>query len=152
MSWRRRLQAPAVTSLDLHPNLAEILAVLSQVPRLTERDIAELAAAWRDTTYLSVARDHALAPDSPLVVEVLAAFERVDAVFREELSASDDALFAHGSGATVKPHVVSTALKAVRDALAAAYARPVLARAEHTALMAPWRRVVAANGSPSARS
>jgi hypothetical protein len=152
MSLRRQLKARAITSLDLHPNLAEILAVLSQVPQLAERDIAGLAAAWRDTTYLSIARDHALAPDSPLVVDVLAAFERVDAVFRDELSASDDSLVARPSGATVKPQVVTIALKAVRDAVAAAYARPVLARAEHAALMAPWRRVVAANGSPSARS
>jgi hypothetical protein len=152
MSLRRQLKARAITSLDLHPNLAEILAVLSQVPQLTERDIAGLAAAWRDTTYLSIARHHALAPDSPLVVEVLAAFERVDAVFRDELSASDDALVAHAAGATVKPQVVTIALKAVRDAVAAAYARPVLARAEHAALMAPWRLVVAANGSHGARS
>jgi hypothetical protein len=121
-----------VTSLDLHPNLAEILGILTRVPQLTDREVTGLAHAWRDTTYLSLARDHALRPDSPLVIDVLAAFGRVDTVFDEELTGD----------------AVTVALKAVRDALAAAYAKPVLARAEYTALMSPWRRVFAVNGEP----
>ena len=39
--------------------------------------------------------------------------------------------------------MVVVALKAVRDALAGAYARPVLSRAEHAALLRPWRAVYA---------
>jgi hypothetical protein len=132
MSWRSPRRSTSVTSLDLHPNLAEILGILTRVPQLTDREVTGLAHAWRDTTYLSLARDHALRPDSPLVIDVLAAFGRVDTVFDEELTGD----------------AVTVALKAVRDALAAAYAKPVLARAEYAALMSPWRRVFAVNGEP----
>src|SRR5205085_8858695 len=105
--------------------------------------------------YLSTARDHALAPDSPLILDVLAAFERVDAVFNDELcgtwiDGSD------GLDTAVKPKVIGVALKAVRDTLAAAYAKPALSRSEYAALMMPWRRVFPAEGTdqpaPSAQS
>ncbi|MDQ1487355.1 MAG: hypothetical protein QOJ62_3048 [Actinomycetota bacterium] len=164
MAWRRRT---VVTSLDVHPNLAEILGILSQVPQLTDRDMAGLAGVWRDTASLASARDRALRPDAPLVVEVLAAFDRVDAVFDAELSAIDDwADDSYGTAAspggdhnghigdvfsaTLKPHVVNNALKAVRDALAAAYARPVISRAEHAGLIGPWRHVFPAGQSARA--
>ena len=51
MPWRRQRASRWVTSLDLHPNLAEILGVLSQLPRLTGNDMACLAQGWRDTTF-----------------------------------------------------------------------------------------------------
>ena len=41
----------------------------------------------------------------------------------------------------VEADVTVRALKAVRDAIAAAYARPVLTRSEHSALLRPWRAV-----------
>ena len=161
MSWRRRT---VVTSLDVHPNLAEILGILSRVPQLTDREMAGLAGAWRDTTPLASARDHALRPDTPLVVEVLAAFDRVDAVFDAELAAIDDwandnsgsagsdheARIGDLFSATLKPQVLNTALKAVRDALAAAYARPVIRHAEYAGLIGPWRRVFPADRSTPA--
>jgi hypothetical protein len=89
-----------------------------------------------------VARAHALGPDTPLVLEVLARFEHVDRVFREELSR--DFLGDDGSATAVKPQVVKHALHAVRDALAAVYARPILSRAEYLALIRPWRRAFSA--------
>ena len=147
LSWLRlpslRRRQPAsrwVSSLDLHPNLAEILGVLTQLPRLTGRDIASLAQGWRDTTFLHVARAHALGPDTPLVLEVLATFERVDQVFRDELCRGEDFLNDDGPATAVKPQVVKHALHAVRDAVAAVYARPILSRAEYLALIGPWHR------------
>jgi hypothetical protein len=141
MSWRRQA---VVTSLEFHPNLSEIVRVLNRIRGLTDRDVARLAGAWRDSSYLAVARDHALAPDSPLVIDVLHAFDCVDAVFDGELGAREvpDAAMASESFTTaLKPQVVSNALKAIRDALAAAYARPILSRAEYLGLMGPWRGV-----------
>jgi hypothetical protein len=142
MPWRRQRASRWVSSLDLHPNLAEILGVLSQLPLLTSSDIACLAQGWRDTTFLHVARAHALGPDTPLVLEVLATFERVDRVFREEISR--DFLGDDGAATAVKPQVVKHALHAVRDAIAAVYARPILSRAEYVALIRPWRRAFSA--------
>jgi hypothetical protein len=101
--------------------------------------MATLAQGWRNTTFVHVARAHALGPDTPLVLEVLATFERVDQVFRDELSRGDDFLGDDGATA-VKPQVVKHALHAVRDAVAAVYARPILSRAEYLALIDPWHR------------
>jgi hypothetical protein len=147
MPWRRQRDSRWVSSLDLHPNLAEILGVLTQLPRLTGRDMASLAQGWKDTTFLHVARAHALGPDTPLVLEVLATFDRVDEVFRDELSRSDvtdyladTGITDDGPATTVKPQVVKHALHAVRDAVAAVYARPILSRAEYLALIGPWHR------------
>jgi hypothetical protein len=147
MPWRRQRDSRWVSSLDLHPNLAEILGVLTQLPRLTGRDMASLAQGWKDTTFLHVARAHALGPDTPLVLEVLATFDRVDEVFRDELSRSDVTDYLADAGITddgpataVKPQVVKHALHAVRDAVAAVYARPILSRAEYLALIGPWHR------------
>ncbi len=142
MPWRRQRASRWVTSLDLHPNLAEILGVLSQLPQLTTRDMTSLAQGWRDTSFLHSARAHALGPDTPLVLEVLARFEHVDRFFREELSL--DFLGDDFAATAVKPQVVKHALHAVRDAIAAAYARPILSRAEYLALMKPWHRAFAA--------
>lgn len=142
MPWRRQRASRWVSSLDLHPNLAEILGILGQLPRLTSRDMACLAQGWRDTTFVHLARARALGPDTPLVLEVLAKFEHVDRVFREELS--NDFLGDDGAATAVKPQVAKHALHAVRDAIAAAYARPVLSRSEYHALIGPWRRAFAA--------
>jgi hypothetical protein len=143
----RRAHAGQVASLHLHPNLPEILAIMRRLHDLTEHELVGLARGWRDTTYLSLVRDHALGPDSPLVIEVLSAFDQVDAVFEDELwvaDAIDAANGGDGSDTAVKRHVVNTAVKAIRDALAAAYARPILARGEYAALMGPWRSAVTA--------
>ena len=142
MLWRRQRTSRWVSSLDLHPNLDEILGVLSQLPRLTSSDMACLAQGWRDTTFVHLARARALGPDTPLVLEVLATFEHVDRVFREELSR--DFLGDDGAATAVKPQVVKHAVHAVRDAIAAAYARPILSRAEYRALIGPWRRAFSA--------
>ena len=140
MPWRRQRASQWVPSLDVHPNLAEILGVLSQLPRLTGHDMATLAQGWRDTTFLHVARAHALGPDTPLVLDVLTTFDRIDQVFRDELSRGDDFFGDDGPATAVKPQVVKHALLAVRDAVAAVYARPVLSRAEYLALIRPWHR------------
>lgn len=123
-----------VARLEEHPNLEEVLGVLAQLAHVTDRDLPRLAEAWTNTVAVAEARSRALSPDSPLICEVLAAFEAVGALFADDLLGEAPYL-------VVAPDVASVALKAVRDAIAAAYARPILARGEHTALMQPWRTV-----------
>jgi hypothetical protein len=129
----RRTQAP-LTRLEDHPNLAEVLGVLSQLAHVEDAALPRLAEAWTNNQAIAAARDRALSPDSPLVLEVLAAFEAVSALFADDL-------LGEAAYVSVDPQVTTTALKAVRDAIAAAYAKPVLSRAEHTALLLPWRTV-----------
>jgi hypothetical protein len=139
--WSRllpRRRRPA--SLDQHPNLHEILNMLARIPQLSDREIARLAHGWRDNRFVAGARHRALSPNSPLVIEVLAAFDRVDAMFARDLAALEDPYDPHDP----EPHIVNTALKAIRDGLAAAYARPILRRGEYAALIGPWRRALPA--------
>jgi hypothetical protein len=128
---RRRLE---LRSLDEHPNLLEILGVLAQLPHVGDEEITKLAVAWHNTVYLADARSRALDPDSPLVLEVLATFEAVQALFSDDLAGE-------ASFCTVDPKVTAVALKAVRDAIAGSYARPVLSRGEYSALLRAWRTV-----------
>lgn len=123
-----------VARLEEHPNLPEILGVLAQLAHIDDSALPALASSWVNSPSLAEARHKALAPDSPLVVEVLAAFEAVGALFADDLAGEAPYL-------TVTRDVTSLALKAVRDAIAAAYARPVLAKREHDALLRPWRSV-----------
>ncbi|MCW2776769.1 MAG: hypothetical protein JWN17_494 [Frankiales bacterium] len=123
-----------VNTLEEHPNLPEVLGVLAQLAHVTDADLVRLAEGWVNTVAVAEARDHALSPDSPLVCEVLAAFEAVQALFADDVRGEAPYL-------TVEASVAVRGLKAVRDAIAASYARPVLARGEHAALMRPWRTV-----------
>lgn len=123
-----------VSALEEHPNLEEVLSVLAQLAHIGDADLQQLADAWCNHAALAEARDKALSPDSPLVLEALAAFDAVSSLFQDDLAGE-------ASYVTVDPAVTSTALKAVRDAIAAAYARPALTRTEHAMLMAPWRTV-----------
>jgi hypothetical protein len=129
-----RRKSASIVSLDEHPNLPEILGVLAQLPHIADRDLRSLAASWHNTVFLAEARARALDPDSPLVLEVLAAFEAVQSLFADDVSGEPDYV-------DVEPEVAAVALKAIRDAIAAAYARPILSRAEHGALLAAWRAV-----------
>lgn len=124
----------SVARLEEHPNLAEVLGVLAQLAHIGDDDVVALADSWVNSPSLSQARDRALSPDSPLVVEVLAAFDALSAVFADDLVGEADYV-------VVASEVTVRALKAVRDAIAAAYARPVLSRTEHSALLRPWRSV-----------
>ncbi len=123
-----------VARLEEHPNLSEILGVLAQLAHVADGDLPLLAEAWTNDAFVADARDVALSPDSPLVLEVLAAFEAVDALFEEDL-------LGEAAYVTVDPVVTTKALKAVRDALAGVYARPVLSRTDYAALLRPWRAV-----------
>lgn len=123
-----------ISVLEDHPNLAEILGVLAQLAHIRDSDLPELAGAWNNTIALAEARDRALSPDSPLVLEALAAFEALTALF-------DDDLRGEAPYVTVDCDVTTTALKAVRDAIAATYARPILSRTEYASLMSAWRTV-----------
>ena len=129
-----RRKSASIVSLDVHPNLPEILGVLAQLPHISDADLRRLAEGWHNTVFLAEARARALDPDSPLVLEVLAAFEAVQSLFADDVSGEPDYV-------DVEPEVAAVALKAIRDAIAAAYARPILSRAEHTALLAAWRTV-----------
>ncbi|SNQ46192.1 conserved hypothetical protein [Frankia canadensis] len=133
------LRARRIERLEEHPNLRGILGILAQLVHTTDAELGALAAAWRNSGYLAAARDKALAPDSPLIVEVLAAFDALSAIYADDLAGADYV--------TVEPSVAATALRAMRDAVAASYARPILGRAEYAALMRPWRAVY-----PRARS
>jgi hypothetical protein len=123
-----------ISVLEEHPNLSEVLGVLAQLAHIRDADIPKLADAWHNTVALAEARDRALSPDSPLVLEALAAFEALGALF-------DDDLRGEAAYVTVASDVTTTALKAVRDAIAAAYAKPILSRAEYASLMRAWRVV-----------
>jgi hypothetical protein len=123
-----------ISALDEHPNLPEILGVLAQLPHISDTDLVRLADNWRNTVFLAEARARALDPDSPLVLEVLAAFEAVQALFADDVCGEADYV-------ELDPEVASVALKAIRDAIAASYAEPLLSRTEHAGLMAPWRAV-----------
>jgi hypothetical protein len=131
-----RRKSASIVSLDAHPNLSEILGVLAQLPHVTDTDLRRLADSWHNTVFLAEARARALDPDSPLVLEVLAAFEAVQSLFADDVSGEPDYV-------DVEPEIAAVALKAIRDAIAAAYARPILSRAEHTSLLAAWRTVYA---------
>src|SRR3954463_81728 len=112
-----RRRTAEILSLEDHPNLPEILGVLAQLAHVSDADLPRLAKAWHNTVFLAEARARALSPDAPLVLEVLAAFEAVQALFADDLSGEEDYL-------SVEPEVAAVALKAIRDAIAAAYARP----------------------------
>jgi hypothetical protein len=127
-------RSSTISVLEEHPNLAEILGVLAQLAHIRDADIPKLADAWNNTVAVAEARDRALSPDSPLVLEALAAFEALGALF-------DDDLRGEAAYVTVASDVTTTALKAVRDAIAASYAKPILSRAEYSALMRAWRVV-----------
>jgi len=129
-----RRRTAVIDTLDEHPNLPEILGVLAQLPHISDRDLARLADAWHNTVGLAEARARALDPDCPLILEVLAAFEAVQSLFADDVNGAHDFL-------EIDSEVVTVALKAIRDAVAAAYARPVLSRTEHSGLMAAWREV-----------
>lgn len=126
-------RATPITRLEEHPNLDEVLGVLAQLVHVGDADLPRLADAWRNTPTAAAARARALAPDSPLVCEVLAAFDAVTALFQDDVSGAP--------WITVDTAVAVTALKAVRDAIAASYARPVLTTTEHASLMSAWRDV-----------
>lgn len=134
------LRRTVIARLEEHPNLDEVLGVLAQLVQVTDDDLPRLAQSWTNDGFVAHARDKALSPDSPLICEVLAAFDAVTALFADDVRGDRPYL-------VVDPAVAITALKAVRDAVAAAYARPVLSRGEHSALMRPWRSVY-----PSARA
>ena len=123
-----------ISMLEEHPNLTEILGVLAQLAHIRDDDLPQLAEAWCNTIGVAEARDRALSPDSPLVLEALSAFEAVGALF-------DDDIRGEAAYVTVASDVTTTALKAVRDAIAASYAKPILSRAEYAALMRAWRAV-----------
>jgi hypothetical protein len=125
-----------ISALEEHPNLAEVLGVLAQLAHVGDADLPRLAEAWNNNGAVADARDKALSPDSPLVLEALAAFEALSSLFEEDLAGE-------AAYVTVDPAVTSTALKAIRDAIAGAYAQPVLTRGEHALLMTPWRTVYA---------
>ncbi len=123
-----------ITSTETHPHCAEILGVLAHTVHLDDIDVTRLALAWKDTLDVARARDHALRPETPLILEVLAAFDSVAALFADDLEGTADFV-------NVPAPVTALALKAVRDAIAAAYARPVLSAQEYSDLSRAWHTV-----------
>jgi hypothetical protein len=124
----------AITSTETHPHCAEILGVLAQVVHLDDEGLRRLALAWQDSAEVSRARDKALQPDTPLILEVLSAFDSLAGLFADDLAGTAPYV-------TLPAPTTALALKAVRDAIAAAYARPVLTPQEYAELSAPWHAV-----------
>lgn len=123
-----------ITSTETHPHCAEILGVLAQVVHIEDDGLRRLALAWRDTPDVARARDKALQPDTPLIIEVLTAFDSLAGLFADDLAGTAPYV-------TLPAPTTALALKAVRDAIAAAYARPVLTAQEYAELSAPWHSV-----------
>ncbi|HEU0132659.1 MAG TPA: hypothetical protein VFQ85_16870 [Mycobacteriales bacterium] len=123
-----------ITSTETHPHCAEILGVLAQIVHLDDEGLRRLALAWQDTADVSRARDKALQPDTPLILEVLSAFDSLAGLFADDLAGT-------AAYITLPAPTTALALKAVRDAIAAAYARPVLTAQEYTDLSGPWHSV-----------
>jgi hypothetical protein len=134
-----RRRTVSIETLEDHPNLPEILGVLAQLPHISDRDLERLAAAWHNTVALAEARARALDPDAPLILEVLSAFEAVQSLFADDVEGQLDYC-------SIDPAVATVALKAIRDAIAAAYARPILNRTEHSGLLEAWRTVYPTDG------
>lgn len=128
------MSATRIETLDTHPNAEEIVGVLAQMVQLSDTEISTLAVEWCDTDVTAVARARALDADAPLVLEVLAAFDSLAFLYADDLHGEADYL-------TLPAPVTALALKAVRDAVAAAYAQPVLPAAHYAALVRPWRAV-----------
>ncbi|MHB8341150.1 MAG: hypothetical protein ACYDB7_08240 [Mycobacteriales bacterium] len=128
------VRAVVINSLDEHPNLRDLLAVLAQVAYIDDAAMAHLARSWRNTAIVAQARSRALEPDSPLVLEVLAAFDALSSLYADDIRGAAEYV-------TLAPELTVTGLKAVRDAIAATYARPILSRLQYHALLAPWRAV-----------
>ncbi len=124
---------PECSSLEQHPNAREIRGITAQLPHISDDELRRLADAWHNTVPLADARAAALTTDSPLIVDVLAAFESVQAIFADDVRGADFT--------SVDRNAALVALKAIRDAVAAAYARPIIAPAEHELLMRAWRSV-----------
>lgn len=123
-----------ITSLDDHPNTDEIVDVMARMVDLSDDEITRLPSAWCNDEHVAAARSHALSPDSPLVLEALASFDSLAFLYADDLAGTAEYV-------SVPAPVTALALKAVRDAVAAAYAQPVLSREEHRLLLAPWRAV-----------
>src|SRR4051794_34008085 len=136
---RSRTRLGSIRNLDAHPHADEGLGILSSLPTIGDSELLVLAAEWRNTASIAEARAKALEPDSPLVIEVLACFEAVVALFDDDLAGEADYV-------NVDPRLTTTALKAVRDAIAAAYARPILGASAYRSLIRPWRQVFPAGG------
>ena len=130
----RRIDDRRIERLEQHPNLRGVLGVLARLAHISDDELIMLAQCWRNTPHIAHARDKALGPDSPLIVDVLAAFDAVSALYADDVAGAQDYI-------TVPSDVTTLALKAVRDAIAAAYARPILTRLEYAALNRPWRTV-----------
>lgn len=123
------------TRLDEHPWARDVTAILARVPHLTDEELRGLAAAWRNTHAAASARRRALSPDTLLVVDVLRAFDDIAALYGEDLDGEAGYL-------VVEAGVVSVALKAMRDAVAGTFARPMLSRGDYAALTAPWSSAI----------
>jgi len=125
MFWSARRRP--VTELVSHPNLDEITGIVGQIPLLDVDDLRLLGESWSNTTEAAQARARALDPECPLVVDVLRTFESITTTFRDTVAESDC------------PELAGSGLKALRDAVAGAFARPSLPRRGHKVPLKPGR-------------
>ena len=133
------MAATTYRTIREHPNASVIRDVLARVPQITDAQLAALAESWRDSLDIASARAAALSADGPLILDALSAFDALTEVFADDLAGKPWA-------APLQRGMVRIALKAVRDAIAASYARPVLSTRQYTALMGPWVHVFPERG------
>src|SRR5687767_5024234 len=94
-----------VDTLAEHPNADEILGVLARMVQLSDEQLSSLALGWHDNPLTAAARSRALEPDSPLVLEVLSAFDSLAYLYEDDLHGEAEYL-------TVPAPVAALALKA----------------------------------------
>lgn len=135
-------RATTIRRLEEHPGRDDVLAMLARLPHVSDADLLRLAARWRNDPGVAAARSRALSPDSPLVCEVLAAFDEVAELFEDDLRGEAPYV-------TLDPQVTGRALKSIRDALAGCYAGPILSRWQKRALLAPWKAVYPRPAAPT---
>ena len=131
-----------IDHLEDHPDLPVIMDVLSRLTLVDGSQLAGLAAAWRNDSRTSRWRDLALSPDSPLIMEVLHAFDTITELYADDVAGTSGYL-------TVPGPVAARGVKAIRDALAAAYAKPVLPPHGYLALARPWIVVMGQDENPA---
>ena len=117
-----------IDRLEEHPNLPAILGVLAQLPHIADADLSRLAGVrgeTRNTVSVAEARQRALS----------AVFEVISALFADDIAGGPNYI-------ENDPTVTAVALHAVRDAVTAVHAQPILARWEYDALLTAWRSVI----------
>lgn len=141
MAERDEVPPDAIRTVDGHPNRAAIREILTRAPQITDPQLERLAKAWNQSRTAQHVRNRAWDAGSPLVVDALRSWERINAIFGDDIS-----------GAVPHPTLtvsrVRWAVNAIHDAVAVTFAAPVLTPGQYRTLREPWD--IAMRGFPPA--